>query len=333
MKNANLSLIFTVFFTLSANLALASNYSNHHQHHGPDFHAPIGVMRDHTHAKGEFMLSYRYQLMKKSGLVDGASNVSQSEALDQYMMAPKSMEMTMHMIGAMYGVTNNLTVTAMSNIIDKKMLVSNQNDQKLNRRVDDIGDSQIGAMYKFFENGKNHAQFNLNLSLPTGDIKTDYNGQRLPYGMRLGSGSYELHPGFSYSGYKKNYSYGAQFNGIIRLNHNNLGYKLGNGYNVTSWVAKKLNNFISISTRLKYSFSQKISGYDNELNNRNPANLTQNSGGRKLDLLFGSNFIFSNKYLKGHRLGIEGGFTPYQRLNGLQLKNDFQFMIGWQRSF
>ena len=32
--------------------------------HRPDSHAPIGVMGDHTHKQGEFMMSYRYMFME-----------------------------------------------------------------------------------------------------------------------------------------------------------------------------------------------------------------------------------------------------------------------------
>jgi len=40
----------------------------------PDGHAPIGVMGDHTHEAGEWMLSYRYRLMFMDGNRDGTSS-------------------------------------------------------------------------------------------------------------------------------------------------------------------------------------------------------------------------------------------------------------------
>lgn len=45
-----------------------------------DDHAPIGVMGDHMHKKGEWMLGYRYMHMEMDGLRDGTSNVSTTEA-------------------------------------------------------------------------------------------------------------------------------------------------------------------------------------------------------------------------------------------------------------
>ena len=48
----------------------------------PDAHAPIGVMGDHLHKKGEFMLSYRFMNMKMEDNRDGTNDLSVSEAQD-----------------------------------------------------------------------------------------------------------------------------------------------------------------------------------------------------------------------------------------------------------
>ena len=41
----------------------------------PDGHAPIGVMGDHMHKKGEYMMSYRYMTMNMGGLLDGGDDI------------------------------------------------------------------------------------------------------------------------------------------------------------------------------------------------------------------------------------------------------------------
>ncbi|MGB1539404.1 MAG: hypothetical protein ACPG80_00440 [Rickettsiales bacterium] len=50
-----------------------------------DAHAPIGVMRDHTHKKGEAMFSYRYSIMRMEGMRSGTTNLSTSDVLASYM--------------------------------------------------------------------------------------------------------------------------------------------------------------------------------------------------------------------------------------------------------
>ncbi|MEQ8937882.1 MAG: hypothetical protein RLT30_04205, partial [Gammaproteobacteria bacterium] len=41
-----------------------------------DSHAPIGVMGDHMHSKGEWMLSYRYMYMEMAGNRIGENSVT-----------------------------------------------------------------------------------------------------------------------------------------------------------------------------------------------------------------------------------------------------------------
>lgn len=304
----------------------------------PDNHAPIGVMRDHFHKKGEYMLSYRYDFMSMKGAREGTNNLSQSNVLSKYMMSPSKMVMKMHMAGVMYGVTDNFTLAAMGNFMEKDMKMVNRSYQKSEKEVSGFGDFKINAMYGLFDKETSRAQLNLGVSIPSGSIKQKYDGARVAYPMQLGSGSYELLPGISYSGYAQNYSYGTQLNGAFRINDNNAGYRLGDHYNITAWTSKKLNEAFSVSSRLDYNITQKTKGYDAVLNtmmnlSMSPANNSANSGRRGLDFLLGSNFIMPKGYLKGHRLAIEGGVPLYQKVSGIQLKNDYKLTIGWQKSF
>ena len=40
-----------------------------------------------------------------------------------------------------------------------------------------------------------------------------------------------------------------------------------------------------------------------------------------------------NEFLKNHRLGIEGTFPIFQKYRGIQMKEVFKIVIGWQYSF
>lgn len=301
----------------------------------PDDHAPIGVMRDHVHKQNEYMFSYRYQLMNMKGVRSGEDDVSLNEVLSQYMMSPRKMEMKMHMVGAMYGMTDHLTLAAMGSFIEKNMHMVNRHYQNSNREISGFGDLKLQSMYQFFKNEQSRAQLNFGLSIPSGSIKEKMdNGTRAAYPMQLGSGSYDLLPGISYSGFTDSYSYGGQINAVLRLNNNNNDYQLGDSYNVTLWTAKKLNEALSVSSRLDYTVTQKITGKDVALNTMmSPPNNTSSSGSRKLNFLLGANFIVPNGALKGHRLAIEGGVPLYQHVNGIQLKTDYVVTVGWQKSF
>ena len=55
----------------------------------PDDHAPIGVMADHQHQKGEWMISYRYMGMAMDGNRDGfRSFVSIRSAIERHWRLP-----------------------------------------------------------------------------------------------------------------------------------------------------------------------------------------------------------------------------------------------------
>ncbi len=302
--------------------------------HRPDGHAPIGVMRDHTHKKGEAMLSYRLGYMKMKGLRRGSNRVALDESRNKYMMSPRDMDMKMHMFGAMYGVTDNFTIAAMGSLIEKEMHMVNRMNNVSRMESAGIGDTKLQTMYQFYNNEENRAQFNLGVSLPTGDIKQDDRGSRLPYRMQIGSGSYELLPGISYSSFFNSYSVGAQANAIFRLDSNNIGYRLGDSYNLTAWAAKKLNNSFSLSSRLNYTIEEGIEGYDRTLNaSMSPVRDFSMTARKRLDFLLGVNFIVSKGALKGHRLAFEFGRPLYKHVNGIQLETDYNFTLGWQKTF
>lgn len=67
-------------------------------------HAPIGVMGDHRHKAGEWMVSYRYMQGGMDGLRQGTNDRDPAAVLQSggnaYRILPSSMTMKMHMLGA-----------------------------------------------------------------------------------------------------------------------------------------------------------------------------------------------------------------------------------------
>ena len=74
----------------------------HHAHDatgsGHNDYSPLGIMGNHTHKAGDAMFSYRYGIMEMNGNLDGSTSVSTQDILDDFMMAPTSMRMEMHML-------------------------------------------------------------------------------------------------------------------------------------------------------------------------------------------------------------------------------------------
>jgi hypothetical protein len=310
-----------------------------HEEHGvrADAHAPIGVMRDHVHGQGEVMLSYRYQYMHMDGNRDGDSSVSTQDVLDDFMVAPTSMPMHMHMVGAMYGLTDNLTIGAMTGFMEKEMDHVRRNGTQFDEDNQGITDTKVNGLYEFYNDGKHRLQFNAGISLPTGSINDrKSNGTIFAYPMQMGSGTYDLLPGISYSGLSENWSWGSQANSVVRLGRNDRGYTLGNRYQLTAWGARNINDALSVSLRLDGHAWENIDGRERELQGPNfmaPPPNPDLQGGERLEALVGLNFIVPKGPLKGNRLAAEFGAPIYERLDGPRLETDYTVTLGWQYAF
>ncbi len=307
----------------------------------PEGHAPIGVMGDHTHKTGEVMLSYRYMFMSMDGNRDGTSDVSTSEVLEDFMVAPTDMDMHMHMFGLMYAPSDTITIMTMVPYIKKSMNHITRMGVKFETESEGFGDIRTTGLIKVYNDHNNHIHLNAGISFPTGSIdeKDDTpaaNNVVLPYPMQLGSGTFDLLPGVTYLGHKDIFSWGSQITGTIRLGENDNDYTLGNKLEITSWGAAKLNEWFSASARLDWKGWQNIDGADPKLNpNMVPTADPDRRGGNRLDGLIGLNFInhSHNSYLNGHRLALEIGVPLYQDLDGPQLETDWLVTFGWQYAF
>ena len=88
--------------------------------HRADAHAPIGVMADHFHAKGEWMFSYRFMTMDMEDNRSGTRDQSPDEIVTTepnpffglpgqpptLRIVPTRMRMDMHMLGVMFAPTH-----------------------------------------------------------------------------------------------------------------------------------------------------------------------------------------------------------------------------------
>ena len=316
--------------------AKAEDTAHAHSHkHRPDSHAPIGVMGDHMHKKGEWMFSYRYKTMNMDGSLNGSSSVSNRTILARYPVAPTSMTMNAHMFGFMVAPSDDVTIMTMIPYMTKSMKHVTRKGDHFTNTVQGFGDLKVSALVKLWENDHNHLHFNAGVSLPTGstDVRADTPAgpnKLLAYPMQMGSGTFDLMPGMTYTGFSDNWSWGAQAMGTIRMGKNKNGYAQGNIGELSLWGARKWNDNLSSSLRLYGTTWGDVSGRDARLTTimAPPMDPTLRAGSR-LDLLLGLNGDFGN----GHRLAIEGGVPIAQSLDGYQLKTTWTLTAGWQFSF
>jgi hypothetical protein len=306
----------------------------------PDSHAPLGVMGDHVHGRGEWMLSYRFMPMAMRGNVDGTNGVALQQIFDQgYMVAPRRMDMSMHMFGLMFAPSSRLTLMGMVNYVDMSMDLRTKMGVDFSTESSGLGDTRLSGLILLGRWGHSQLHANLGVSLPTG--ATDQSGDtpmatgaRLPYPMQLGSGTFDVLPGLTLVGQDKSLSWGMQAAGTLRLGENGQDYTLGNRFLFNAWGARMWNGWWSSSLRLGFEKWGNIDGADPKLNPMMVPTAQPNLRvGNRLDLGVGTNLYIRSGALKGHRLAVEFGLPLYQSLEGPQLKTRWSGTLGWQKAF
>jgi len=311
----------------------------------PDSHAPIGVMGDHMHAKGEIMFSYRYMRMNMEGSRDDTNALTDAEVLAPggpygYMVTPTSMPMDMHMLGFMIAPSDRVTLMAMGNFLSNSMDHLTRPGGTFTTESSGIGDTKVSALVGLKNQGVN-IHLNAGVSLPTGSIDerdatpaSAPNEVRLPYPMQIGSGTFDLEPGITIYDVTEGGAWGLQARGVLRTGENDNGYTLGNRILGTGWIQYRLFDQLSASLRLEAQSWGDVDGADPQLN---PAmiytadpNLRQ---GTRVDLPLGFNWYFTDGPLFDHRLAVELNIPLYQNLDGPQLETDWVLTVGWQKAF
>jgi hypothetical protein len=158
--------------------------------------------------------------------------------------------------------------------------------------------------------------------------------------MQLGSGTFDFLPGLTYLGSHDPLFWGSQVSATLRLGKNDNGYALGDSFGLSTWIAHRLAEWLSMSARLQGQIWGDIEGADSEIVRVSPMMVstvpTAEPGlrsGKRIDLLFGIDLSAPQGKLKGGRLAIEGGFPVYQYLDGPQLETDWLFTAGLQWTF
>jgi hypothetical protein len=296
----------------------------------------LNVLGTHTHLAGQWMVSYEFMNMRMNGNRDGTARVSNQTVLDQFEVSPTDMTVQMHMPAVMYAPTNDLTLMAMLPLTRKSMNHIMRDGGAFSEESSGTGDLSLTALYTFFEAPEFRHRFllNVSVSLPTGSINRTMDNLRMEYPMQLGSGSFEIAPGVTYLGQTRNWAVGAEAIPRLRLGENANGYRLGNQYRLSAWLARRLTEGLSASARIEGEVLQNIHGVDAALDPEDePTKDVNIQGGKRLGVSIGLNLFAPTGPLRGHRLSVEGTLPLYQSLDGPQLETDWQLRIAWQWIF
>lgn len=304
----------------------------------PDGHAPISIMGDHIHHKGELMFSYRYMTMSMKTLRGETKDLTASDAHTNYMVAPIDMDMQMHMLGFMYAPSSKITLMVMVNYLENNMALEMRNGTRFETNTLGFGDLKLSALYGLFNKNRQAMHLQLGLSIPTGSIEEkdvipmSMGSQvQLPYPMQTGTGSFGAKIGWTYLLQRDKFSWGHQLTADININDNNQDYKFGNQYRFNNWLAAQAGKNLSVSVRVEGVHIDGLTGRSTLLNPMMiPTADTKNSGGSFVNSGFGLNYLIKSGTLKGLRFASEMSTPIYQNLNGIQLKHNYNMTFGLQ---
>lgn len=315
---------------------LQGDHSAHHMHLSQ---APAGVTGDHVHRAGDWMLSYSYRYVHMDGMRDGSDRLSDGEVLADFMVAPLRMDMEMHMLGAMYAMSDRLTLMAMLPWVSKAMDHVTRMGARFTTRSQGLGDVRLSGLYALSEGQRRNIVFSLGISAPSGDIDESddtpaMNDAQLPYPMQLGSGTWDLLPGVTWTGRQAAWSWGAQLLATVRLGDNDNDYSLGDRLELGGWASYRLAPAWSMSLRLAGQAWGDVDGEDPQLNpGLVPTADPELQGGQRLDLLAGVNFYVPPGFFASSRLALEAGLPAYEHLDGPQMSADWLLSASLQLQF
>jgi hypothetical protein len=357
------SAMATVVVTMVA-VPVGAAEMDHSQHDGHDMgthagHTGAAAHIHHQHARGTWMFEYRYMHMDMDGLLDGTDSVdtqdisgalpgmppSKDPAKD-YLMAPTSMTMDMHMLMAMYGLTDRVSLMFMGSYLRNEMdmvMHMPMTDMVGSMETSGFGDILFGAMDAIGDTWT----ASLSLSIPTGSIDeydtvtmqginpmtqtpiSNTNYIKAGYPMQLGTGTWDLIPSLTYADSANKFGWGLQASYRWHLGTNDDDYTWGNILKAIGWGKYVFTPKLLGVGKLTATDQGRIDGQDPELDpNRSPVTDPDATGGTRVDLSIGLNGFFGPQL--NHVLGVEFGIPVYQDLNGPQMETDWILSLSYQ---
>lgn len=325
-------------------------------------HAPVGGEHSKSLEKRDidrWSVGYRYIRADFSGHRDGTDNLSNGQVLfpggeavrssDNYPILPTEILQEAFVTELGFYPNEKFSVNVLVPYIQQDTehisIVPGFSDFTI--RSEGIGDISVTPSLIVWNKSKHFVTLNSGMSLPlgaineTGDSPAPGSANLLPYTMQLGSGTFDLLPGIGYFGTKDRLSWGAQALGTIRLGRNYRGYTLGDRLSFKTWLRVKVFEWMEPSLSLGAQIWDRIEGVDSSFaafalpGAYFPASVADPTkfGGEKVSIMPGIRFSWPRGALEGHTLAFDGGVPIYQRLNGPQPEEDWQFSVSWNWNF
>ena len=330
---------------------------------------PLNIMGAGVPETKEFRFKVSPLFMSMKGLADDGASINadnllgmpvmMGQATGKFMAIPTEMDMQMLNFTAGYSFTDDLFGGVML------MLKDNRMNMKFNTMMQDttgqsgfsmessgIADTMLMGKYRLFTDDPllptHQASLMFALSLPTGSIDEKNSNhplamrqnELLPYGMQLGSGTFDPTIGLVYSASKSPYWWGVNAMYTARLYDNDRDYRLGNEFRFDLYGMYQFRYDLVGQVQLNGNHLGKIRGEMDESKTGGSGHVTKNDfsspfmsplwetdnyGGSKLLATVGLQW----QPAPLHIIEIDVGVPVYKNLNGLQLEEEYRVMLTW----
>ncbi len=310
----------------------------------------------------ELRLKLSPMYMSMDGLRNDTSSLGTDSLLTpegSYMAVPTDMDMSMLNVSAAYSFSDRLVGGVMGmwkrSTMDMEfngMMKKMTGDSGFTMRSDGMGDTMVMLKYRACADDPliptSQISFMAGVSIPTGSIDEKNKshpvdmrrGELLPYGMQLGSGTFDPSFAVLYQGSRSPWWWGANLSYTARLYDNRRNYHLGNETRVDLYAMYQLRYDLVAQVQLNARHQGKIRGEMDEAHSGDSGHMMQ--GNPQSPLMsplwdpdhYGGLELFTTLGLQWqpipmHVIDLQVGLPVYRRLNGPQLERDYRVMLTW----
>jgi hypothetical protein len=310
----------------------------------------------------EFRLKLTPMFMHMDGLRDGTDSISTGSILGdplagKYMAAPDNMDMWMINFAAGYSFTDNffggLMFMYKDNAMDMKfnqVMQTNTGKKGFTMKSSGMGDTMLMGKYRLYTDDPlvptAESSLFFGVSLPTGSIdekNTEHplairQKEQAPYGMQLGSGTFDPMLGILYQGSSSPLWWGGNLMYTARVYDNARDYRLGDEFRYDFYGMYQFRYDMLTYLQLNGRWWGKINGEMDEAKSGASGHMMQgnpdspimtplwdpdNYGGHRVAFTVGMQWQPFPLHIVD--LGIQ--LPAYQNLNGPQLKEAYTVML------
>ena len=298
---------------------------------------PLNIPGAGTPEPHEFRIKMNLSWGRMVGLRRGTSNRSTKDALGQYMMTQRKMDMYMSNVSVGYAFSDRFFAGIMGMYMEKDMEMIRRGGRRSSMNSQGAGDTMLMTKTLLYADDylipTSQVSLLLGVSIPTGSIDQDDTGQILPYSMQLGSGTFDPFIGVLYEGSSSPFWWGANASYLARAYENYKSYNLGDEYRLDLYGMYQLRHNLVGELQIKGKYVGDLEGEAQEIEqdgdghmNGNPnmafmSNLydPDNYGGSTVDLTTGVQW----QPFRNHILNAQFSVPLFQNLHGTQMERDF----------